>query len=78
MYLVINLAVADKFVGGCTEITESARVKISSSFSNKRGLPFFVDAYKAHFFLAAALTNLAAISVERTHVTFRPFQTSYY
>ena len=74
MYLVINLAVADKFVGGCTEITESVRVKISSSFWNNRGLPFFVDAYVANFFLAASLSNLTAISLERSHATFRPFR----
>ena len=74
MYLVINLAVADMFVGGCTEITRFVWLGGSCSFWHNRGLPFFVDAYMAHLFLAASLTNLAAISLERAHATFRPFR----
>ena len=74
MYLVINLAVADMFVGGCTEITRFAWLGGSCSFWHNRGLPSFVDAYMAHLFPAASLTNLAAISLERAHATFRPFR----
>ena len=74
MYLVINLAVADMFVGGCSEITYFVSLGESCSFWNTRRLPPLVTIYILFLFHEASLTNLAAISLERAHATFRPFR----
>ena len=75
MYLVINLAVADMFVGGCSEITYFVALGRSCSFWNIRILPSVVLQYALlTVFLTVSLTNLTAISLERTHATFRPFR----
>ena len=76
MYLVINLAVADVLVGGCSEITHFVSLGESCSFWNTQQLPFvnLVYVYMRNAFLAASLISLAAISLERTHATFRPFK----
>ena len=74
MYLVINLAVADMFVGGCSEIAYFVRFGELCSFWNTQALPRLVSIYLRNFFLEASLTNLAAISLERAHATFRPFK----
>ena len=74
MYLVINLAVADMFVGGCTEIAQFVWLGESCAFWNTPRLPAVVHFYILHLFLAASLTNLAAISLERAHATFRPIR----
>ena len=76
MYLVINLAVADMLVGGYSEITMFLLLGESCSFCNTQQLPFvnLVYVYMRHAFLAASLTSLASISLERTHATFRPFK----
>ena len=71
MYLVISLAVADMF------ITYNLIVCILSlgngcnfwSFENS-----IVIVNLTNFFPAASVTNLAAISLERMHATFRPFK----
>ena len=73
MYLAINLAVADMFVG-CSEVIQFVLKGKSCSFWNTQGLPFHVRISIMYFFPAASLTNLAAISLERTHATFRPFK----
>ena len=76
MCLVINLAVADMFVGGCSEITKFVwggefcsfwRTRITQDLN-------FHDDYVVHVFLASSLLNLTAISLERAHATFRPFK----
>ena len=76
MYLVINLAVADMLVGGCSEITHFVFLGESCSFWNIQQLPSvnLVHDYMQDAFIAASLTSLAAISLERTHATFRPFK----
>ena len=75
MYLVINLAVADMFVGGCSEIAYFVALGQSCSFWNTRILPFVVLHYVLlTLFLTVSLTNLTAISLERAHATFRPFR----
>ena len=74
MYLVISLAVADMLVGGCSEIPKFLWFGESCSFWNTQQLPFLKLVYMRHAFLAASLTNLAAISLERAHATFRPFR----
>ena len=74
MYLVINLAVADMLVGGCTEIAYFVWLGESCFFWDTRRLPPLISVYIYHLFYAASLTNLAAISSERMHATFRPFR----
>ena len=76
MYLVINLAVADMLVGGCSEITHFVSLGESCSFWNAQQLPFVYLVYvnMRRPFLAASLTSLVAISLERMHATFRPFK----
>ena len=76
MYLVINLAVADMLVGGYSEITHFVFLGESCSFWNTQQLPSvkLVYDYMEEGFLTASLTSLAAISLERTHATFRPFK----
>ena len=74
MYLVINLAVADMFVGGCTDITYFVSFGELCSFWNIRRLPPIVALYIMRLFVPASLTSLTAISLERAHATFRPFR----
>ena len=74
MYLVINQAVADMFVGGFVTI-RGWRLGSSCDFWV---IPFsiafsvFIIAF-CFFFPLASLLNLTAISLDRTHATFRPF-----
>ena len=76
MYLVINLAVADMLVGGCSEISEFLLFGESCSFWNTQQLPFVNLVYynSRDAFPVVSLTSLAAISLERSHATFRPFK----
>ena len=74
MYLVINLAVADMFVGGCSYISYFVSLGEACAFWNTQRLPLLVEIYILYLFLSASLTNLAAISLERAHATFRPFR----
>ena len=74
MYLVINLAVADMFVGGCSEITYFISLRESCSLWDTRRLPPVTFMYILLLFIPASLTNLAAISLERAHATFHPFR----
>ena len=76
MYLVINQAVADMFVGGLVIIyfwflgSGCAFWAIDNS-----SIAFSVVSNVFHeFFTLASVLNLAAISLERTHATFRPFK----
>ena len=73
IYLVINLAVADMFVGGCSEITSFVDLgELCSFWQRTQGSSYYY--FLQLFFVAASLTNLAAISLERAHATFRPFR----
>ena len=80
MYLVINLAVADMLVGGFTEVVHLASFGAHWTCNVWRhNLPYLGDwgdiKYSIRLlFLSASLTNLAAISLERMHATFRPFK----
>ena len=77
MYLVINQAVADMLVAGSLIIGWSSlgsKCKfwtsiISSNLSSVRVIKVWF-----FFFPSASVTNLAAISLERMHATFRPFK----
>ena len=76
MYLVISLTVADMLVGvlsvgyvqfdllqGCRLIKLNLSWKVGFSLSNF-----------SFFFPFVSLTNIAVISLERFHATFRPFR----
>ena len=72
MYLVISLAVADMFVA-CNLIFES--LLLGDNCNLFRSLEFDIVYFCLRFFFpAASVTNLAAISLERMHATFRPFK----
>ncbi|XP_067050950.1 pinopsin-like [Acropora muricata] len=77
MYLVINQAVADMLVAGCVSIHFSdlgSDCKFWTSI-NSSNLPSEIVAYVwLHFIPVGSITNLAAISLERMHATFRPFK----
>ena len=75
MYLVINQAVADMFFGAsmisqCWLIGSHCDFWTIHPFS----LSFSSVVFVSWVFLSASLINLAAISLERTHATFRPFK----
>ncbi|XP_029208900.2 trace amine-associated receptor 7c-like [Acropora millepora] len=75
MYLVINQAVADMFLGASV-IFECWPLGSSCDFwkINYFSLSFSSLIFVYWVFLSASLINLAAISLERTHATFRPFK----
>lgn len=82
MYLIINLAVVDMFVGGtmvyhCLFVGSSNcnfwEIKTFTRFDEMDwGLWIAFALYQ--LFPAASITNLAAISLERMHATFRPWK----
>ena len=76
MYMVINQAVADMFVAGFV-ISQSWFLGNTCDFwtINFRGKPFYIlISVTPAVFPTASLINLGAISLERTHATFRPFK----
>ncbi|XP_074618750.1 lysophosphatidic acid receptor 3-like isoform X1 [Acropora palmata] len=75
MYLVIHLAVVDMFVG-ISVIIESWKLGNTCDFWMINGRnPFFLLIFALYrAFPTASAINLGAISLERTHATFRPFQ----
>ena len=76
MYLVINQAVADMFVGGFVII----RCWFLGSYTfDFWAIPFRITYFVLvitfyYFFPLASLVNLTAISLDRTHAAFRPFK----
>ena len=76
-YLVISLAVADMFVA-YNLIVESLLLGVNCNLwtiNLFRSFDIFICFVSlAHFFPAASVANLAAISLERMHATFRPFK----
>ena len=77
LYLVINLAVADMFVGAVSAITECLLLGNDCHFwtlNNFNQPPALVTIVLLRSFPLASIANLAAISVERTQATFRPFK----
>ena len=76
MYLVINQAVADMLVGASV-IFECWFVGVNCDFWT---IDYFSSPFRSVIsvlwmdFLSASVTNLAAISLERTHATLRPFK----
>ena len=76
MYLVINQAVADMFVGGFVIIQcESLGSSCDFSSIDSARIAFSALIFVFEFlFPLASLLNLTAISLDRTHATFRPFK----
>ena len=75
MFLVINLAVADMSVGGsviiqCWILGLSCDIWTTNTLSSHFLVIFTVQV----FLPLASMTNLAAVSLEWTHATFRPFK----
>ena len=75
MYLVINQAVADMFVGASV-VSQSWLLGWECDFWTIHyfSVPFFFVTFVLFVFPTASLINLAAISLERTHATFRPLK----
>ena len=77
LYLVINLAVADMSVGAVSAITECLLLGNDChlwTLNNFNQPPALVIIVLLRSFPLASIANLAAISVERTQATFRPFK----
>ncbi|XP_044171871.1 lysophosphatidic acid receptor 3-like [Acropora millepora] len=75
MYLVINQAVADMFVGGFVIFRCWALGSGCNFWAIPFSTTFFMHVITFSFlFPLASLLNLTAISLDRTHATFRPFQ----
>lgn len=75
MFLVINLAVADMSVGGSV-ILQCWILGLSCDIwtTNTLGSHFLIIFTIQVFLPLASMTNLAAVSLEWTHATFRPFK----
>ena len=78
MYLVINLAVADLFFGGFVEVMDFFNDGVYCNFWQYNlsyvGLWENVIYAVYHTFVLTSIINLAALSLERLHATFRPFK----
>ena len=74
MYLVINLAIADIFIGGLLILHDWFLGSYCNFWTMDLTVPSqLVIIALFRLFPLASVTNLAAISLERTHATFRPF-----
>ena len=80
MYLVINLAVADMFVGGYLEVMNffyyGVRCNFWQSNLSYLGLWYSVISAVSNTFILSSITNLAAISLERLHGNVSSIQAS--
>ena len=78
MYLVISLAVADMCVGGISLTVDVSMSGFSCGLwkidPTPKGVWLSILIGVLFVFPMASVLNLAAISLERTHATFRPFQ----
>ena len=77
MYLVINLTVADNFVGGISSIFlfeilgyDCQIVTVGSNTAPEGNITLFVF----RWFPLTSLTSIAVTSLDRMHATFRPFR----
>ena len=77
MYLVINLTVADIFVGGISSIFlfeilgyHCQIVTVGSNTAREGNITLFVF----RWFPLTSLTSIAVTSLDRMHATFRPFR----
>ena len=77
MYLILNLAVADMLVGAFSASYTYLELGMMCNIWKVKysiGLGFDVLVWLWSVFPIASLTNLAVISIERAHATFRPFK----
>ncbi|XP_074618820.1 trace amine-associated receptor 8c-like [Acropora palmata] len=75
MYLVIHLAIVDMFVGTSVIIESWKLGNTCDLWMINRRNPFSLLIFALYrAFPTASAINLGAISLERTHATFRPFQ----
>lgn len=78
MYFVINLAVADMLVGAVSEFISFFITGANCNFwtynVTEFGIWDNIIFSTELLFPVTSLTNIAAISLERTHATFRPFR----
>ena len=77
MYLVINLTIADMFVGGFSHFPLFQLLSVFSCDIVKMNLPFSILPYLIFlhlWFPLISLTNIAVISLDRMHATIRPFR----
>ena len=72
-YLIINLTIADLFVGtvsGPMHIYHNMTFKPGSGFDMRKFIVLFLE----HVFTICSLLNLALLSLERLHATLFPFR----
>ena len=77
LFLLINQAVADMLVAGCVIMDcflLGSRCKFWTSINSSNVTSVIVSNVWYSFIPLASVTNLAAISLERVHATFRPFK----
>ena len=75
MNLVINLAVADMFVGGISEVLTFYKIGTQCRFWRNYFQHFGIWVHFTEMlFPVTSITNLAAISLERVHAVFLPFR----
>ena len=77
LFLLINQAVADMLVAGCVIMDcflLGSRCKFWTSINSSNVTSVIVANVWYSFIPLASVTNLAAISLERVHATFRPFK----
>ena len=72
LYLVINQAVADMFVGASLIFVSLSWGQLCEIWTLYLARPLLVSSWTVS--PLASLINLGAISLERTHATFRPFK----
>ena len=77
MYLILNLAVADMLVGGLSTIHFFALLDFhcgNEKWIYSRSLGPNTLTFLFYFFPLASIIDIAVISLERMHATFRPFK----
>ena len=72
MYLVINLTVADTLVGVISSL--QFLLLQSNECKNAYSLNVRFNSFLFYWFPLTSLTNIAVISLDRMHATFRPFR----
>ena len=74
MYLVINLTIADMFVGGFSSLYHLLLLECDIwEIHLTLGLTIIIE-FLCMWFPLTSLTNIAVISLERMHATIRPFR----
>ena len=81
LYLVINLTVADMLAGGIFSVQKFFTVGSHCKFSKfnlgsyGKAVPlYFAIYFLIYLFPLTSLTNIAMISLQQAHATFRPFK----